>query len=67
VETELLSPGSVLVAVYGYGLFRVCWVLTSGIMSSLPTATVLEVEDGQKIPDFLRFLMCVTERCGKDD
>lgn len=33
-------------------------------MSSLPTATV---KDGQKIPDFLRFLICVTERYGKDD
>lgn len=36
-------------------------------MSSLPTATVLKVKDGQKIADFLRFLICVTERYGKED
>lgn len=33
-------------------------------MSSLPSATV---KDGQKISDLLRFLICVTERYGKED
>lgn len=33
-------------------------------MCSLPTVTV---KDGQKISDFLRFLICVTEGYGKED
>lgn len=60
---ELLSPDLVLVALCGYGLFRV-WVLAGGIMSSLPTVIL---KDAQKIPDFLRFLVYVTERCDKED
>lgn len=59
---ELLSPDLVLVALCGYGLFRV-WVLTGGIMSLLPTVIL---KDAQKIPDFLRFLICITERYGKE-